>query len=207
MPRCGWSPGPFCCWGWWRGRALLRGGPVWPGARGRLVGAAALLAYLFGFSLAYGALDAGVGALILFGMVQITMFGGALLRGEAVPVRRWLGAALAFGGLVLLLAPGGAAGLALHAVSMAVAGVGWGIYSLAGRGQADALGATAWNFALAVPVALALGLVLPGKRRGRERRGDRAGGAVGGGHLGAGLCAVVCDPAGAGGGRGPAWRS
>ena len=65
--------------------ARVRGGPVWPGARGRLVGSGALLAYLFGFSLAYGALDAGVGALILFGMVQMTMFGGALLarRGGA----------------------------------------------------------------------------------------------------------------------------
>ena len=143
------------------GRALLRGGPIWPGARGRLVGTGALLAYLFGFSLAYGALDAGVGALILFGMVQITMFGGALMMGEAVPIQRWLGAALAFGGLVLLAAPGGVAGISWHAVSMAVAGVGWGIYSLSGRGQADALGATAWNFALAVPVGLALGVVLP----------------------------------------------
>lgn len=144
------------------GRALLRGGPVWPGMHGRLAGAGALLTYLFGFSLAYGVLDAGTGALILFGMVQITMFGGALLAGEAVPGRRWLGAGLAFGGLVLLAAPGGETGISWSAASMAVAGVGWGIYSLSGRGQADALGATAWNFALAVPVGLALGSVLPG---------------------------------------------
>ncbi len=143
-------------------RARFRGGAAWPGGRGRIVGAAALLAYLFGFSLAYGALDAGVGALILFGMVQITMFAGALWAGEAVPPQRWLGAALAFGGLVVLVAPGGAAAPDWHALSMAVAGVGWGIYSLSGRGQADALGATAWNFALAVPVALGLGLLLPG---------------------------------------------
>jgi drug/metabolite transporter (DMT)-like permease len=41
---------------------------------------------------------------------------------------------------------------------MALAGVGWGIYSLSGRGQADALGATAWNFALAVPAGLLMAM-------------------------------------------------
>ncbi len=143
-------------------RAGTRGGALWPGRRGRLVGAAALLTYLFGFSLAYGALDAGAGALILFGMVQITMFAGAVLAREPVPGLRWLGAGVAFGGLVLLLAPGGAVGSVWHAGAMAIAGVGWGIYSLSGRGQGDALGATAWNFALAVPAGLLAGAVLPG---------------------------------------------
>jgi drug/metabolite transporter (DMT)-like permease len=101
-----------------------------------------------------------VGALILFGMVQITMFAGAVLAREAVPLPRWVGAGVAFAGLVLLMAPGGAGVSAGHALAMAAAGVGWGIYSLAGRGQADALGATAWNFALAVPVGGALALAL-----------------------------------------------
>lgn len=123
--------------------------------RGRLTGALTLLVYLFGFSLAYGALDAGAGALILFGMVQITMFAGALVAGEAVPVRRWIGAALAFAGLVYLLAPGSAPSAhPQHAALMAAAGVGWGIYSLSARGARDPLAATWWNFALAVPVAL-----------------------------------------------------
>ncbi|MGB5067315.1 MAG: EamA family transporter, partial [Albidovulum sp.] len=51
-----------------------RGTPIWAGWPGRVVGSLSLLVYLFGFSMAYGALDAGAGALILFGMVQITMF-------------------------------------------------------------------------------------------------------------------------------------
>ena len=140
-------------------RAALRGGAIWPGRRGRLSGSLSLLAYLFGFSWAYSVLPAGAGALILFGMVQITMFAAAVLGGEAVPGRRWAGAGLAFGGLCLLLAPGGGAGLSLpHAAAMAVAGVGWGLYSVSGRGQADALGASAWNFALALPLGLGLGL-------------------------------------------------
>ena len=47
--------------------------------------------------------------------------------------------------------------MVLFAVAlMALAGIGWGIYSLIGRGAVDALAATAWNFLLAVPFALGL---------------------------------------------------
>lgn len=143
-------------------RRGLVGRPLWPGWQGRLSGAASLLLYLFGFSLAYLALDAGSGALILFGMVQITMFAGALLAREVVPPRRWLGAALAFLGLVYLLAPGSGAGESpLHALMMAAAGIGWGLYSLSARSATDPLGATTWNFALAVPAALVAAALLP----------------------------------------------
>ncbi len=135
-------------------RRLRSGQAVWPGRRGRIAGALSLLVYLFGFSLAYGGLDAGTGALILFGTVQITMFAGALAAAERVPARRWAGAAAAFLGLVYLLAPGSAAaGRPEHALLMVAAGVGWGLYSLGARGTRDPLGATAWNFILALPVA------------------------------------------------------
>lgn len=137
-------------------RAAGRGGALWAGWQGRLPGVAGLLIYLLGFSLAYRGLDAGIGALILFGSVQITMFGGALIGREAVPLARWLGAGLAFGGLILLLATGGAQVPVLEAALMACAGMGWGAYSLAGRRAKDALGATAWNFMLAVPVLFVL---------------------------------------------------
>jgi len=143
-------------------RRVRSGRSMWPGWEGRGMGAASLLLYLFGFSLAYGALDAGTGALILFGMVQITMFAGALVRGEPVPTRRWAGAGLAFAGLVYLMAPGASAAPSLlHAGLMAAAGFGWGLYSLSARGTRDALGATAWNFVLAVLPALVLMLLLP----------------------------------------------
>jgi len=144
-------------------RAGLWRGPVAAALRPlrRAVGAGSLLIYLFGFSLAYRALDAGAGALILFGAVQITMFAGALWLREPVPARRWLGALLAFGGLLLMLAPGGGGVPGWHAAAMALAGIGWGIYSLAGRGEADALAATAANFVLAVPAGLVAALLLP----------------------------------------------
>ena len=130
-------------------------GRGWRGAT--VAGVAGLAVYLFGFSLAYGHLDAGTGALVLFGVVQVTMFGGALLSGEAVPARRWAGAGLALAGLAVLVAPagGGWAGF----LAMAAAGFGWGVYSLAGRGARDALAATAGNFALALIPAAGVALV------------------------------------------------
>ncbi|MCB1335367.1 MAG: DMT family transporter [Roseivivax sp.] len=138
---------------------VLRGHIALGGPR-RAVGVAALLLYIFGFSFAYRSLDAGLGALVLFGTVQITMIAGALICGERPGPLRWLGAALAFAGLVWLLAPaqGGVAAPGPLA-AMVAAGVGWGLYSLAGRGAGDALMATAANFALATPMALLLALL------------------------------------------------
>ena len=137
----------------------LRGGAVWAGWCGRGAGVFGLVVYLVGFSLAYLSLGAGVGALILFGSVQVTMFAGALMSGEQVPRARWLGAGLAFAGLVGLVAPGGAEVPVAGALAMAAAGFGWGIYSLAGRGATDALGATAWNFVLSVPVVVGIAVL------------------------------------------------
>jgi drug/metabolite transporter (DMT)-like permease len=134
-----------------------RGGLAWPGMRGRLAGVAGLSGYLIGFSLAYRGLDAGTGALVLFGTVQVTMFAGALVSREVVPARRWAGAVLALCGLALIAAPGTMAPLPL--ALMAGAGLGWGLYSLAGRGAADPLAATAWNFLLSVPLVLPLGIL------------------------------------------------
>jgi drug/metabolite transporter (DMT)-like permease len=143
-------------------RRVFRGGSLWPGGQGRVAGVLGLLVYLAGFSYAYERLDAGIGALILFGVVQMTMFGGALVSREALPPRRWAGAGLAFAGLVLLLSPIGAVGISLpHAGAMALAGLGWGGYSLAGRGVRDPLAATAANFIIAAGMAAAGTLVVP----------------------------------------------
>lgn len=115
-------------------------------------GALWLLLYIYGFSLAYTALDAGAGALILFGTVQITMFSGAVLRRESIPSMRWLGAAVAMSGLAWLFWPSQTGGLNLMAaLFMVIAGIGWGGYSLAGQKTADPLLATAQNFLLAAP--------------------------------------------------------
>ena len=138
----------------------LRSGTIRVGGAGRWIGASALLGYTFTFSLAYNSLDAGLGALILFGMVQITMFSGALISGERPSAQRWLGAMVAFGGLVWLLWPGSTAAPSLfHGMSMAVSGIAWGVYSLHGRGSTDPLGATAANFVWAALLAAGCGAV------------------------------------------------
>lgn len=135
-----------------------------PGAP-RLVPVLALTTYLLGFALAYLSLNAGTGAMILFGGVQITMFLGALWLKEPVPPRRVLGAGLAFGGLVWLMLPAsGEVPEPAPAALMIAAAIGWGLYSLAGRGARDPLAETATNFIYATPLvvaALALGASLP----------------------------------------------
>jgi drug/metabolite transporter (DMT)-like permease len=118
----------------------------------------ALAAYMAFFSFAYMSLNAGVGALILFGAVQLTMFIVALRAGEHFAPLSWAGLALAVAGLLYLVSPGFAAPDPLGAVLMAVAGVAWGVYSLVGRGAADPLAATTTNFLYTLPIVLIVSL-------------------------------------------------
>lgn len=124
----------------------------------RLGGVLSLVAYMIGFSFAYVSLDTGIGALILFGGVQVTMFLGALIKREPVSFARWSGALIAFAGLIVLVWPAEDAKVPLAGtVLMVVAAVGWGIYSLLGKGAADPIASTASNFVYALPFgALAL---------------------------------------------------
>ncbi len=130
------------------------GWPVIAGPR-RVSGTLSLTAYMLGFSFAYVSLDAGLGALILFGGVQITMFAAAVAGAERVPPGRWVGAVLAFAGLAWIVWPTNAsAPPPLYAGLMVVAAIGWGVYSLVGRKERDPLAATAANFICAAPIVL-----------------------------------------------------
>lgn len=135
--------------------ALRRGGER---PRGDWRSALALYAYAILFSWAYLALSAGTGALLLFGAVQLTMFGVGLARGERLDVVQSVGFALAVGGVLWLLAPGVEAPPLANALLMLGAGVAWGVYSLRGRGSQAALADTAGNFLRAVPMALLMSL-------------------------------------------------
>ncbi|WP_415919672.1 DMT family transporter [Tateyamaria sp. SN6-1] len=136
----------------------VRGGGLPVFAKGRALGVLSLSVYMIGFSLAYVTLDAGLGALILFGTVQVTMFGWSAVRGAVPSARQLLGAAVAFSGLAYALWPG-EGGSPTHvsgAVFMVCAGIGWAAYTLAGRGAQDPLAATAANFVLTLPLMLIL---------------------------------------------------
>lgn len=133
----------------------LGGRPIALFAARRWLGAGSLALYIFGFSFAYLALDAGLGALVLFGVVQMTMFAGALTAGERPPAPRWIGTGIAVAGLFWLVGSGpleATSGIAL--ALMALAGLGWGIYSLAGRQAIDPLSETAANFIVAAPIGV-----------------------------------------------------
>ena len=132
--------------------------PLWTSKR--IAGAIALAVYMVGFSWAYISLDAGLGALILFGVLQIVVFGWAVIEGSKIPALRWIGAAIALVGLCILLWPAGEAAVPFGgAVSMTIAGAAWAAYTLLGRAEADPLGATASNFLLCLPLVAAVLLV------------------------------------------------
>ncbi|WP_292040843.1 DMT family transporter [Massilia sp. UBA6681] len=139
----------------------LRGGAR--AGKGSLLSALALFAYAAGFSFAYLHLPAAAGALILFGAVQTTMIAYGLWSGERLRPAQLAGLLLAGAGLVGLLLPGLSAPPLASALLMLGAGAAWGIYSVRGKGAGDALQVTAGNFLLAVPMALALSLLLLGE--------------------------------------------
>lgn len=108
-------------------------------------GAGMLLLYALMFSLAYVSLDTGTGALALFATVQLTILGVAAYNGR-LQASEAVGAALAFAGFVYLVWPNlgtpGVFGLA----AMVLSGIGWGAYTLLGRGAHSPLALTAENF-------------------------------------------------------------
>ncbi|MEL6959260.1 MAG: DMT family transporter [Pseudomonadota bacterium] len=144
------------------GAVMLAGLVAWRRKAARItaarwVGALWLLVYLVPFSLAYVTLPSGVGALVLFGVVQVTMFAGAALAGVRPGIRAYAGMGVAMAGLAWLLWPRADVAFdPLGLTYMAVAGIGWGLFSLRGRGSADPLGDMAWSFVLLMPVALVL---------------------------------------------------
>ena len=126
---------------------------------GNWLSAAMLFVYAAAFSFAYISLAAGTGALILFGAVQVTMVLIALRTGERPHRLEWLGLVMALAGLVYLVLPGLSAPSPAGSALMAVAGIGWGVYSLRGRRVADPTRATTANFVRAVPIALVVSLI------------------------------------------------
>lgn len=123
--------------------------------RGNFISALFLFAYAICFSLAYLELNAGTGALILFGSVQSTMILIAVLRGERPGLPEWLGFAAAVGGLVYLVFPGLRSPPLFSSLLMFAAGAAWGVYTLRGKAVSDPLAETTGNFIWSVPMIAA----------------------------------------------------
>jgi drug/metabolite transporter (DMT)-like permease len=121
---------------------------------GDWISAFALFAYAAAFSFAYNTLAAGTGALLLFGAVQATMILWGLHKGERFDALQIIGFAVAIAGLIVLVLPGLSAPPLVGSVLMLTAGLAWGVYSILGTGNRDAIAATMGNFLRAVPFAV-----------------------------------------------------
>jgi drug/metabolite transporter (DMT)-like permease len=122
--------------------------------RGSWASGLALFAYAAAFSLAYVSLSTGMGALILFGAVQMTMIGVALKTGEKLGPVQWVGLAAAIGGLICLVMPGISAPDPIGALLMCISGIAWGVYSIRGKGVSRPVAMTAGNFTRSAPMAI-----------------------------------------------------
>ncbi len=126
------------------------------GARGPL----ALFAYAVPFSFAYLRIGAAAGALVLFGVVQLTMIAYGIFRGERPSALTWVGVVVATLGLAALTVPSASAPDPLGLALMAIAGVAWGAYSITGKATSDPLAENARSFLWSSPLAVLVVIVL-----------------------------------------------
>jgi len=106
-----------------------------------------LFVYAISFSYAYINIDAGFGALLLFGVVQVVMVVSSLFHKEKLTFLKIAGLFLSLTGLIYLIYPKDSFEVSLpHALLMILAGIAWALYSVLGKKSIDAIGNTTDNF-------------------------------------------------------------
>ena len=128
-------------------------------SKGSWSGAVALFLYAVTFSYAYISLATGVGALILFGTVQITMILASLFTGNKLHYSEWLGVIIAFAGFVYLVIPDLDTPSLQGFILMSLAGIAWAGYTLIGRGSDNPLSDTSYNFLRTLPLIVVLSAI------------------------------------------------
>lgn len=118
-----------------------------------------LILYAVSFSFAYISLDTGIGALISFGTVQITIILASIISGYRLNIYEWLGTLIAFLGFVYLVLPGVSSPSLKGFILMTLAGIGWGLYTIKGIQSKNPLSDTAYNFIRTLPFVLVLFLL------------------------------------------------
>ena len=119
-----------------------------------------LAVYILAFSYTYLQIDAGIGALLLFGVVQLTMVLYGYWQGEQIGIYRGIGLCIALAGIIVLLLPDTHAPDWGYALIMVISGLAWAGYSIAGRNMTQPIGSTLANFTLAVPMVLLANILL-----------------------------------------------
>ncbi len=115
-----------------------------------------LFLYAIAFSYAYNSLETGMGALILFASVQLSMIIISLVQGARFSYVEYLGLSVAFGGFVYLVLPGVSAPPMIGFCLMVIGGVAWGLYTLSGAKSKNPLADTYSNFVRTLPYLVVL---------------------------------------------------
>ena len=120
-----------------------------------------LFVYATGFSFAYVSLPTAAGALVLFATVQFSMLGISWFAGKQLNKVEIIGVLISLLGLVFFLLPevissdfssSDVSGLFF----MLLAGMGWALYTMAGKTSVNALRDTAANFIRLLPLAIVI---------------------------------------------------
>ena len=110
-----------------------------------------LFSYAICFSYSFLNIEAGVGTLLLFAVVQLVMVMFSLFHKEKINFQKIAGIFLAMAGLIYLLYPKQSFELSLfHAFLMIIAGISWAVYTVLGKKSSDSLYNTTDNFAKAI---------------------------------------------------------
>lgn len=113
-----------------------------------------LFGYAVCFSFAYTQLSTGTGALILFGMVQLTLVVFHVVSGNRLSAKEMLGIGVALSGFTVLMLPSAESPSLSAATLMLVAGICWGVFTLLGRKNSVASVSITQGFVLASILAL-----------------------------------------------------
>ena len=106
-----------------------------------------LFLYAICFSYSYINMLAGIGTLILFAVVQLSMILIALFYKEKMSLNKTIGILVAFIGLVYLLYPKEDFTISyFHTFLMVISGTAWGVYSVLGKSSTSAIFNTTDNF-------------------------------------------------------------
>lgn len=126
----------------------------------RLQSGVSLFVYAGAFSFAYTSLPAATGTLILFGSVQMTVFGISMFHGARPRRVEWAGLAVSVAGLLYLTIPAIERPEPVAAAAMVLSGAAWGLYTLAGRGSKNAIADSGSNLFHATIPATFLSLLM-----------------------------------------------
>ena len=83
----------------------------------------------------------------------------SMIRGHRLHMSEWVGVSIAFVGFVYLVLPGISSPSAMGFILMTAAGIGWGAYTLKGRGSNAPLMDTAYNFIRTIPLIMILAII------------------------------------------------